>query len=165
MATVTMTSAGVAGCYPSRNGNVKVPYLVEYELDFADAATEKGSALAATDVIETIQIPAGTVVLFAGFEVKSVATGESADTAVTLGDGVDPNRWVDTFDLDAAAAGAHGTIVIATANPTVFAAADTIDVVISAATTAPTGGTLRIYAMMVDVNDAPNTAGIALVGS
>lgn len=164
MATVSMAPAANGNLHPSRASNVKVPYLVQFELDFADAAEEKGSALAAADVIECIRIPADTVVLFAGFEVKSVATGESADTAITLGDGVDPNRWVDTFDLDAAAAGDHGTIVVATANPTVFATADTIDVVISAATTAPTGGVLRVYAQMVDVSDdaAP---GLVALGS
>lgn len=162
MATVTMTTATTK--HPTRGGNVRVPYLVEFELDFAAAATEKGSALAAADVIECIAIPADTVVLAAGFEVKSVATGESADTAITLGDGVDPNRWVDTFDLDAAAAGAHGTIVVATANPTAFASADTIDVVITAATTAPTGGVLRVYALMVDVGDAA-APGLAALGS
>lgn len=154
MATVSMADASTRSQRPSRAANVKVPYLVEFVLDLADAATAKGSALAASDVIECIRIPAETAVLMAGFEVVTAVAGGSADVAVTLGDGSDPNRWVDTFDLDAASAGAHGTVVIATANPTVFASADTIDLVISAATTAPTSGTLRVYALMVDVSNA-----------
>lgn len=164
MATVSMAAAATRTQHPSRATNVRVPYLVEFELDWADAVTAKGSALAAADVIECIRIPADTVVLAAGFDVKTVSTGESADVTITLGDGVDPNRWVDTFDLDAAAAGAHGTIVVATANPTAFATTDTIDVVITAATTAPTGGILRVYALMVDVGDAA-APGLAVLGS
>ena len=163
MATVNMTTSPTNVTHPSRGSNVRVPYAVEYMLDWGEAATAKGSALAAADVIECIDIPAETIVLAAGFEVYTVSTGESADVALTLGDGVDPNRWVDTFDLDAAAAGAHGTIVVATANPTVFATADTIDVVISAATTAPTGGKLRVYAVLVNVANAaaPGLAALA----
>lgn len=163
MATVNMTTSPTVVKHPTLGGNVKHAYLVEYMLDWADAATAKGSALAAADVIEVIDIPAESIVLAAGFEVFTVATGESADVALTLGDGVDPNRWVDTFDLDAAAAGAHGTIVVATANPTIFATADTIDVVISAATTAPTGGKLRVYAVLIDASNAaaPGLAALA----
>lgn len=163
MATVSMANASTRTKHPTRGGNVKVPYLVEFELNLATAATTKGSALASSDVIECIRIPADTVVLFAGFEIKTAVTGGTSDQAITLGDGSDPNRWVDTFDLDAAAAGAHGTIVIATANPTAFATTDTIDVVITAATTVATAGVIRVYAMMVDVGDAaaPGLAALA----
>ncbi len=164
MATITtLAGAYLAGKHPSYGGNVKLPYLVEFELNFASAATAKGSALAAADVIETITIPANTVVLAAGFEVKTVTTGESADVTLHLGD-AGGSRWVASFDVDAAAAGAHAPIVVATANPTVFGTADTIDVTIATATTAPTGGILRIYALMVDVADAA-APGLAAVGS
>jgi hypothetical protein len=163
MATVSLAAASTRVQHPSRASNVKVPYLVEYVVDLATAATAKGTALAASDVIEAIRIPAETVVLFAGFEIVTAATGGSSDQAILLGDGGDPNRWVDTFDLDAATAGAHGTIVIATANPTVFATADTIDITISAATTVATAGTIRVYAQMVDVSNAkkPGLAALA----
>lgn len=154
MATVSLANAATRTQSPSRASNVKVPYLVEFTLDLAAAATAKGTTLAASDVLECIRIPAETVVLFAGFEVVTAVTGGASDQTVTLGDGGDPNRWVDTFDLDAATAGAHGTIVIATANPTVFAATDTIDLVITAATTVATAGVLRVYALMVDVSNA-----------
>jgi hypothetical protein len=164
MATISMADASTRTLSPSYGGNVKLPYMVEFELNFATAATSKGSALANADVIECIRIPANTVVLFAGFQVKTAVGGASADNTIILGDGVDDNRWVDTFDLDAALAAAHGTIVIATANPTIFATTDTIDVKFTGATTAPTSGVLRVYALMVDVTDL-NAPGIAAVGS
>jgi hypothetical protein len=72
------------------------------------AATTKGTALAAADVIEVIDVPAGTMVLNAGLQVITVATGESNDTTVDLGiTTTDPDCFVDGFDLDAAAAGAY----------------------------------------------------------
>ena len=153
MATVSLASTQTTK-HPSAASNVKMPYLVEATLDFATAATTKGSALAASDVIEVLRIPAESVVIFAGFEVTTAVSGASSDVTITLGDGGDPNRWVDTFDLDAAAAGAYGTLVIATTNPTAFASSDTVDVVITAATTAPTAGKLRVFAQIVDVSDA-----------
>lgn len=154
MATISLADASTRTQFPSRASNVKVPYLVEKTINFADAVTAKGSGLAAADVIEAIRIPAETIVLAAGFEVVTAVTGGTSDQAVQLGDGVDPNRWVDTTDLDAATAGTHGTIVIATANPTVFASADTIDLTISAATTVGTGAVIRVYAVMVDASNA-----------
>lgn len=164
MATVSLADASTRTQRPSKAGNVKTPYLIEATVNLATAATTKGSALVATDVLEVLRIPAESVVTFAGFEVVTAATGGSSDQAITLGDGVDPNRWVDTFDLDAAAAGAHGTIVVATANPTVFAATDTIDIVITAATTVATAGVIRVYATIIDVSNA-NKPGLAALGS
>lgn len=155
MATVSL-AATAAVQRPSRAANVKVPYLVEKVVDLAAAATAKGTTLASGDVIEAIRIPAESVVLAASFEITTAVTGGSADQAITLGDGVDPNRWVDTFDLDAAAKGDYGPIVIATANPTVFASSDTVDIAITAATTVGTAGKIRVFALMVDVSDAAN---------
>jgi hypothetical protein len=135
-------------------------YVVENYINWADAATAKGSALASADVIEALTVPAGTLVLQAGFEVTSVATGESSDVTLDLGvTGVDADLWVDGFDLDAAAAGAFGTLVGdagsgAGAGPVLmFASADTIDVLIATATTAPTGGAIRVFAVLCDVSE------------
>lgn len=154
MATVALADASTRVQFPSRASNVKVPYLVEKVIDLAAAATAKGSALAAADVITAIRIPAETVVLAAGFEVTQAQAGGSADQAVTLGDSGDADRWVTTFDLDAAVAGDYAPIVIATANPTVFKTTSTIDLTISAGTTVGTSGKIRVYAVMVDASDA-----------
>lgn len=145
--------------HPSRAIN-NGTYVVSNYINWAEAATSKGSALAAADVIQAIQVPAGTLVLQAGFEVTSVATGESSDVTVDLGvTGVDADLWVDGFDLDAAAAGAYGTLVGdagsgAGAGPVLFfASADTIDLLIATATTPPTGGAVRVWAVMADVSE------------
>jgi hypothetical protein len=132
-----------------------MPYLVEKTIDFAVAATAKGSALAAADVIEVIDVPAGTMVINAGLQVVTVATGESSDTTVDLGiTTTEPDNFVDGFDLDAAAAGAYAQNAAAF-QPLIVGTADTIDLLIATATTAPTGGKVRVWALMCDIGAKP----------
>ena len=45
------------------------PYLIQHEINFATAVTDKGTALAAGDVIPGLTIPAKSAILHAGFEV------------------------------------------------------------------------------------------------
>jgi len=130
-----------------------LPYFVDVEIDFAAAATAKGSALAATDVIECISVPANTLILNAGFEVITAAGGESADNAWDLGvTGIDPDAFVDGFDGDAAAAGAYAQNAAAFQPIVIGGTADTIDLLIQAATTAPTSGVVRVWAVLMDVD-------------
>ena len=152
MATVTTLAGGSVDGFTAG----RMPYFKEVLVDFAAAATAKGSALAAADVIEAISVPANTMILNAGFEVITVAGGESNDTTVDLGTGVDADGFVDGFDLDAAAAGAYGQNAAAF-QPIVVGTADTIDLTIATATTAPTSGVVRVWAVLIDI-DARKTA-------
>jgi hypothetical protein len=153
MATVTTLAGGATAGRTA----APVPYVVDKVIDFAAAATAKGSALAAADVIECISVPANTVILNAGFEVITVAGGESSDTTYDLGvTGVDADVFVDGFDGDAAAAGAYAQNAAAF-QPVVIGTADTIDLVIATATTAPTSGSLRVWAVLVSVDGRPAT--------
>ena len=164
MATISMATAGAAGLHPSRNANVKVPYLVEVEIDFAEATTEKGSALAQADVIEALPIPANTMLLAGGACVKSAMTGTSTDLTLDIGvTGGDVDNLVDGFAYDGVAAGVYATVV-GVNEPVFFASADTIDILIATQTNTFTGGVLRVFALLVDVSDAV-APGIAAVGS
>lgn len=147
MATITTISGGTA----DRNTPSRQVYFIEKEIDFAVAATAKGSALVATDVIEAIAVPVSTVILNAGLQVVTVATGESNDTTLDLGTGVDVDNFVDGFDLDAAAAGAYAQNAAAFQPIVVGTTADTIDLTIATATTAPTGGKVRVWALLMDI--------------
>lgn len=147
MPTITTISGGTV----DRNTPSRQVYFIEKEIDWAVAATAKGSALAATDVVEAIRVPANTVILNAGLEVTAVATGESNDTTLDLGTGVDADNFVDGFDLDAAAAGAYAQNAAAF-QPIVVGTADTIDITIATATTAPTGGKVRVWALLMDID-------------
>ena len=154
MATIDLSN-GLGGAPRPARSLTNMPYLVEKTIDFAVAATTKGSALAATDVIEVIDVPAGTMVINAGLQVVTVATGESSDTTVDLGiTTTEPDNFVDGFDLDAAAAGAYAQNAAAF-QPLIVGTADTIDLLIATATTAPTGGKVRVWALMCDIGAKP----------
>ena len=155
MATIT-TLAGAASAGRTVGA---VPYLVDVTVDFAAAATAKGSALAAADVIEALSVPANTVILNAGMEVITALGGESSDTTVDLGTGVDADNFVDGFDADAAAAGAYAQNAAAF-QPIVAGTADTIDITIATATTAPTSGEVRVWAVLMNVDGRPARASV-----
>ena len=153
MATVTTLAGGKVDGFTAG----RMPYFKEVLIDFAAAATAKGSALASADVIEAISVPANTLILNAGLEVVTVAGGESNDTTVDLGvTTTEPDIFIDGFDLDAAAAGAYAQNAAAF-QPLVIGTADTIDLLIATATTAPTSGVVRFFAILMDI-DARKTA-------
>ena len=147
MATVTTLAGGSVDGFTAG----RMPYFKEVLIDFAAAATAKGSALAAADVIEAISVPANTMILNAGVEVITAAGGESSDNTLDLGTGVDADAFVDGFDLDAAAAGAYAQNAAAF-QPIVAGTADTIDLTIATATTAPTSGVVRVWAVLMDID-------------
>ena len=154
MATIDLSN-GLGGAPRPVRSLTNMPYFVEKTIDFAVAATAKGSALAAADVIEVIDVPANTMVLNAGLQVITVATGESNDTTVDLGiTTTEPDNFVDGFDLDAAAAGAYAQNAAAF-QPLIVGTADTIDLLIATATTAPTGGKVRVWAVLCDIGAKP----------
>lgn len=168
MATIsTLDNAGTG--HMTRQDN-PVPYLVEIEIDFADALEEKGSALAAADVIEAINVPAGTLVLQSGIQTVEVddATTLTLDLGVTGGD---VDQWVDGYDQAAAAAGDHATLVgdgaagAGTGPFLLVTTADTIDVLFATLTGTLTVGKIRVWAILMDVSNVKKQPGIALIGS
>ena len=151
MATITT----LAGAATAGRTVGSVPYLVDVTIDFAAAATAKGSALAAADVIEALSVPVNTVILNAGLEVITALGGESNDTTFDLGTAVDADVFVDGFDADAAAAGAYAQNAAAFQPLVVGSTADTIDITIATATTAPTSGEVRVWAILMNVDGRP----------
>jgi hypothetical protein len=157
MATIDLSSGLGNGQHPSRSLG-RLPYVVEKTIDFAVATTAKGGALAAADVIEAIDVPAQSVVLNAGYEVTATITGDvTIDLGVT---GIDADVFVDGAVL--AAATTVGTFAqnAAAYQPVVIGAADTVDLLIAASTTAISAGKVRVWALVVDVSDkdAPGEA-------
>jgi hypothetical protein len=164
MATVNMTP-GVTTLHPTRSGNTSLPYLVEVHLDIAAAAAAKGSALAAADVIELINVPAGSLILAAGIQVLVETTDTQTDVTVDLGvTGVDADAFVDGYDLDAATTGAYASQPAAYQPIVVGATADTIDLLFATATAGPSAGELRVWAVLMDVSDR-QAPGIVALGS
>ena len=156
MATITtLSNTTGAGTQPARSLRA-MPYVVENFIDFAAATTAKGSALAANDVIEALQIPAQSAVLAAGFEVMSAVTG---DVTVSLGvTGVSAAAYVATQALTGSTTVGTFATSAAAGYPIVSGPADTLDVLIAASTTAISAGKVRVFAVLVDVIDHPNAA-------
>lgn len=149
MATITTLDPAVRG----NGARGRQPYVVQASIDFAAAATAKGSALAAADVIEAINVPANTLVLNAGVEVTTAPSGGTG-TVLDLGvTGVDPDVFVDGFAFDSASAGDYAQNAAAFQPLVVGSAADTLDVLVQAATTVSTAGVVRVWAVLVDVDD------------
>ena len=135
MATFTITGGGATG-YGANGPNVKVANVV---IDLTD---DDFSALAATDTIEAIEVPAGTIVLSAGYEIITVGTGSGT---LSLGDGGDVDRYVAAVVQTAAGQKA----ALATNVPHLYTAADTIDL---RSATAVCNSIVRVWAIMADCN-------------
>lgn len=160
MATIDL-SPGVTTLHNSRAGNTKVPYLIENTIDWAAALTAKGSALAAADVVEVLDIPAQSLVLAAGMEVITAddATTLTLDLGITA---VEADIWADGFDHAAAAAGAYSQFAADFRPLIVGSATDTIDVLVATLTGTLTVGETRVWAVIIDVSDAIKPGLVAL---
>jgi hypothetical protein len=163
MATISeqLSTAG-AGIAPSVSA-VRFPiHYDEVTISLVDAATEKGSALAANDVIQALSIPANSVILSAGIEVVTVNAGS---TVLTLDLGVtggDVDNFVDGFDFVAAVASEFSAQPVAYAPVVIGATADTLDVLIASLSTTNTAGEFRVWAIYADVRDTRRPGIVAL---
>lgn len=142
-------------------------YVVENIIDFADALTAKGSALAAADTIEALTVPAGTFVYMAGLQ--TVAVDDATTLTLDLGfTGGDVDLWVDGYDQAAAAANAYSAWTATTPIAAQFigGTADTIDLLLATLTGTLTVGKVRVWAVMCDVSGSgTRNPGIAVIGS
>ena len=134
--------------YTITNGAVGVPagekaHLAQVVLDFSST-----TLVAATDVVQALEVPANTLVVCAGIE---VITAGGAGSVLDLGDST-----VDRFvtDVDGNTAGA---LEIGTAS-WLYTSADTIDL---SADTANFTGKVRVFAVMVPMGTAPTAAAFA----
>ena len=150
MATVDVSNGINAGTHPSRAIR-KEPYKVEVDVNLATATTTKGSSLAASDVLEVIDVPAKTMVWAAGLEIVTPSDGDfNIDIGIT---GTDVDAFVDGFDCDSNSTG-DMTNLPAAYQPQVVASDDTIDMLILAGSSAaPSTGVVRMWAVMQDVSN------------
>lgn len=128
------------------------PYKVTRIVDFAEATTTKGSALATADVIQVMPVPAHTILHGAIAEVLTVdtSTGATFDLDVAGGD-----DFVDGGDLNTlgyVAPGTNGLLPFGANSVNATSAEDAIDMtLIVPGATVPANGKVRITAFMTDV--------------
>ena len=144
MATLTTFLAPTTGTgNPSRK-----PYMIENTVDLTASAIDCSSG----DIVQALTIPASHVILWAGFQVTESATMNTGTNATaTLGTAVDPNEYVTAFDIDGAADGAYAPSATV-AGDVVITSADTLDVTLAGSGASFTAGTLRVYAVLMDVS-------------
>lgn len=153
MATIDMADFLGAGIPASVHSNRFVYHYAEVDIDLTEAATEKGSALAAADVIQAIDLPANSVVMAAGLEVKT-ANGGSSVLTLDLGvTGIDVDAYVDGFDFVAAVAGDFSAQPAAYQPIVIGNTADTLDLLVASLTDANTAGVVRVWCIYGDVKD------------
>lgn len=124
----------------------------EVELDFAAIVAARAAAgataLAATDTLQVINLPAYCVVLAAGLNVVSAETTNTTatfDLGFTGGSPAAANVYCDDGASNAVAMDSDNL-----ANPTVIKTADTIDLLLN--TAVPANAVVKAWAIVADCN-------------
>ena len=126
-------------------------YMIERELDIAAQITANGADYAAGDTETLLNVPKGTVVLSAGIEVLTSASGTTATVDLGFTGGV-VDKYVDGLDIIGASDGDYGsTPATEAAQIMVMTADDTIDLKF-VTEDALTAGKLRVWAVCMDIS-------------
>lgn len=144
------TISSVVQAAEQNSARGRVPYLVQHEIDFADITVDPSAG----DVVQVMTIPAGTMILTAGFEVTETPTvANGTDAVVTLGTDTDADEYVTAFDFDAATAGDYAPMAAA-ATVEVVGTENTLDLTFSATNAdGISAGKVRVFAWLMDVSD------------
>lgn len=139
---------------------IKSGYTHKIKLTYEDLTV---TATATAQTFEAISVAAGQAVVACGLRVVTALSDASDnafnDTAITVGDGSDPDRFLTSTQLNV-----NGTEVLykVTANavdtlPYAYAAADTIDVVVNSMTGKALddidGGEFYVFLKIVDLTE------------
>ena len=81
-------------------------FIISNTLDFADLTTGGNSGVTGGDVVQLLDIPAGTIVKNVGIYIYSAwSTSGATCPGVTIGDGSDANGWLLDVDFGPTASG------------------------------------------------------------
>ena len=157
MATYTDTLGFNRGSAALPSNALHKVHLVDMILDFpaiiAARSAAGATALAASDVMEIIPIPAGTLVSNVGMVVTTAA---GVTSTISIGDGSAATGYLAATSANAT--GTSGGVPVLSSGafaPTlsggkVYAAADTIDITIG--TAVPAAAVVRVFALLTDIN-------------
>ena len=111
------------------------------------------------DTVQCITLPANTHILHAGVQVVTSATMDTGTNAtVTLG-AADVDEYVTAFDIDGASDLAYAPSVTPSAE-VVLATADTLDLTFAGDGATFSAGSLRVYALLMDVSEQGSTSAV-----
>ena len=135
--------------YPANVTEIsKIEVTVDFAAVKAARAAAGATALAATDTMQIIKLPAGSVVLSAGMnvlEVETVNATATIDIGFTGGSPAAANAYGN--DL---ATNSLGLKAADLANPTIVASADTIDILLN--TAVPENAVIKFFAFVANAN-------------
>lgn len=161
MATITTLSnpLGPVGTLVRHMDNTKLVSVVWKEIDLAAAATAKGSALVATDVIETVRVPANSVVIGGWAQKTAALTGTVSVLTVSAGiTGVNATAYANAWDAFGAAVGGYSTPGASTPVIVSTVGGDTVDILLASLTGTLTGGKILVAVLVADTTvDARGT--------
>ena len=155
-ATAGVNSNSIAALPASRNGlNMR---MIEGILDI-----DKLSSYSCTngDIFQVVEIPANTMVLFAGAEVLKAFDGSSPTVDIDFAEGDDIVDGGDVTSTGFLASGSNGAAMTTSGTITFtqhVTTTDTIDVKLIASSADVTTGRLRVVACVVDTNGAQELA-------
>tara|TARA_R100001244_G_scaffold35295_1_gene32400 strand:+ start:90 stop:569 length:480 start_codon:yes stop_codon:yes gene_type:complete len=148
MGTFNVTGAGGTTGHPS---NGRTPYLVENTIDISQVDGDAGAAQ--NDVLQVLDLPAETLVMFAGIEVlvacSSSVVLDLGITGSTAGFS-DPDAYVDGYDATGAS---YAPILSVLKLQTKVA--ETLDVLVAGA--ASSAGKIRVWAILCDISGVSET--------
>lgn len=160
MATFDMTASSTAGVNSNSiaalpaNRNGTSMRMVENILDIGkitDYSCTNG------DIFQLLEIPAGTLVLFAGAEVLTAFDGSSPTVDIDFAEGDDIIDGGDVTSTGFLAEGSNGqandvTTGAASTFTQFISTTDTIDIKLIASSADVTAGKIRVYACVIDCN-------------
>tara|TARA_Y100001938_G_C7859345_1_gene314785 strand:- start:93 stop:614 length:522 start_codon:yes stop_codon:yes gene_type:complete len=155
-ATAGVNSNSIAALPASRDGlNMR---MIEGILDI-----DKLTSYSCTngDIFQVLEIPANTMVLFAGAEVLKAFDGSSPTVDIDFAEGDDIVDGGDVTSTGFLASGSNGAAMTTSGTITFtqhVTTTDTIDVKLIAASADVTTGRLRVVACVVDTNGAQELA-------
>lgn len=155
MATITAIANKLNANIAQSVASTRMPIAYHEQIvDFAVAAAAKGSALAAADVIQAINVPAGSVVLSAGLEVITAVSGGVTVLTVDLGvTALDPDAFIAAYNLFAGVAGDYAPKALAGSEGFVGNTATTVDLLLKTQTGTLAAGSVRVWAFIGDISD------------
>ena len=157
MATYTTAIGFNAGSAALPADSLNKAHRVEITLDFpkiiAARAAAGLTALAASDILEVIPIPAGSIVSNVGMVVTTAA---GLTSTLSIGDGSAAAGYLAATSVNATGTSggvpvlASGAFAPTLSGGKAYAAADTIDVTLG--TAVPAAAVVRVFAVLIDLN-------------
>ena len=134
--------------FPDGSGVSKFSVELDFAAIVAARAAAGATALVATDTLQVINLPAGSVVLSAGVNVISAETTNTTAT-LDLGFTGGSPAAANVYGNDLAT-NSTGLKAANAAAATVVAAADTIDILLN--TAVPANAVINVFAIVADAN-------------